>query len=127
MSSTRTKSDHRNPSGSLAPQFSQCKAKRQRLLGKPYMGYKKKYGKLEQTTPKAARSVKSRCNHTVIQQKSKNSFMCGLVTEEERAALHTKFWNMKSWSEKNAFVQGLVSKRSLRKQRKRDDGSNSRK
>lgn len=115
------------PSSSLAPQFSQCKAKRQRLLGKPYMGYKKKYGKLEQTTPKAARSVKSRCNHTVIQQKSKNSFMCGLVTEEERAALHTKFWNMKSWSEKKAFVQGLVSKRSLRKQRKRDDGSNSRK
>lgn len=110
-----------------APQSSQSKARRNRLLGKPYMGYKKKDGKLEQTTPIAGRSVKSRCDHTSIKQKSKNSFMCKLVSEEERAALHFKFWNMKSWSAKKAFIQGLVSRRNLRRQRKRDNRLTSRK
>lgn len=115
------------PSKEPVPQFTQSKARRYRLLGKPYMGYKKKDGKLEQTTPIAGRSVKSRCDHIAVQQKSKNSFMCKLVSEEERAALHYKFWNMKSWSEKKAFIQGLVSRRNLRKQRKRDNRLSSRK
>jgi hypothetical protein len=35
--------------------------------------------------------AKSYCHHTATKQKSKNSFMCGLVSQEERAALHSKF------------------------------------
>lgn len=114
-------------SNSQTVQLGQSTAKRRRLLGKSYIGYKKKDGKLEQNTPKEGRSVKSRCNHTAMKQKSKHTFMCGLVSEEERTALHSKFWNMKAWSDKKAFVQGLVSQRSLRKTRKRDNSITSRK
>lgn len=109
------------PGSSQTPPLGQSMAKRRRLLGKSYMGYKKKDGKLEQNTSKEARSVKSRCSHTAMNKKSKHSFMCGLVSEEERSTLHSKFWNMKTWSEKKAYVQGLVSQRSLRKKRKRDN------
>lgn len=109
------------PGSSQTAPFGQYMAKRCRLLGKSYMGYKKKDGKLEQNTLRKARSVKSRCSHTVMNKKSKHSFMCGLVSEEERSTLHSKFWNMKTWSEKKAFVQGLVSQRSLRKKRKPDN------
>ncbi|CAG9828328.1 unnamed protein product [Diabrotica balteata] len=73
------------------------KAKKRRVSGLSYTGYKKK--------------------------KSDRSFLCNLISENERKSAFKTFWNFSTWSEKKAFVKGLVSTRHIRRRRKKTENN----
>lgn len=62
--------------------------------------------------------MKPRCSHTNIAPKSKNSFLCALVTDEEREKMNKQFWKLKTWAEKITFVKGSAVRRCIRRRRK---------
>ncbi|CAH2004694.1 unnamed protein product [Acanthoscelides obtectus] len=103
------------------------KAKKSRVAGLSYVGYKKSDdGKIKQNCMKTSRSVKERCSHTLCGKKSERSFLCNMVSENDRQRIFKKFWNFSSWPEKKAFVKGLTSTRDVRRRRK-DANNNSKK
>ena len=80
-----------------------------RLQGKDYIGYKRYGNKIEQSEQKLAKSVKERCSHSDVSSKSTRSFMCGVVSDDDRKAIFNQFWNMSSWEAKKTLVKGLVA------------------
>lgn len=68
-----------------------------RLREEPYISFKhNKENNKNQLTPKPRRVVKSRCNHKLLQPKSKNSFLCAMFSEGDRLKLFKDFWKIKS-------------------------------
>ncbi|CAG5033381.1 unnamed protein product [Parnassius apollo] len=65
--------------------------KEARIAGKPYLGYKKLDSKWTACIERPKRVLKSRCSHTIAAPTSKNSFLCALVTDEEREKLTINF------------------------------------
>lgn len=98
------------------------KAKKKRVLGQSYKGYKKfDSGKIVQNCEKSSRTIKQRCAHINTTKKTSRTFMCILISDDERNLLFKKFWNFPTWAEKKAFVMGLVSTRKIRRRRKRTE------
>lgn len=107
-----------------------CTVKRNkaaRVAGKPYLGYKKMSDKWIPCVEKPERILKSRCLHTNTTYKSKNSFLCGLVSDDERKHIHEKFWGLKTWAEKIAFIKTSAVRRCIRRRRKSQQTSLSKK
>ncbi|CAG9794569.1 unnamed protein product [Diatraea saccharalis] len=97
-----------------------CTVKRNkeaRVAGKSYLGYKKLDNKWTACVERPKRVLKPRCSHTSVAPKSKNSFLCALVTDEEREQIHKTFWELKSWPEKITFVKTLAVRRCIRRRR----------
>lgn len=88
-------------------------SQKNRLFGKQCIGYKMVNGKHFQNVPKEKRTIKGRCNHLLINQKSSNSFMCGSFSDGDRKNAFKLFWNMKTWEEKRGFIRGLVTNRPI--------------
>lgn len=93
-------------------------SQKNRLFGKEYIGYKMVNGKHFQNVPKEKRTIKERCNHLLINQKSSNSFMCGSFSDGDRKNAFKLFWKMKTWEEKRGFIRGLVTNRPIMRRRK---------
>lgn len=55
-----------------------------RLAGKEYIGFKMVDGKIVQSVPIGKRTIKPRYNHSLLNQKSSNCFMCGLFSDGDR-------------------------------------------
>ncbi|CAH2090934.1 unnamed protein product [Euphydryas editha] len=94
-----------------------------RVLGKSYLGFKKSNdGKYEPCIEKPKREIKSRCSHTKLNfdSKHKNSFLCASITKEDRKAINSYFWNLKTWAEKKTFVRTAAVRRLIRRRRRRD-------
>jgi len=89
-----------------------------RVAGIPYIGYKLVDGKLTEHFVIDGREIKPRCKHSEKVQKSKNSFMCGLFSEEDRKLLFKQFWSFKTWDKKQGYVKGLVQTREIVRRRK---------
>lgn len=89
-----------------------------RVLGRPYLGFKKLDGKWTACVEKPKRVIKPRCLHTSLIPKSKNSFMCALISDDDRKAIHKQFWRLKTWSEKMAFIKSSAIRRRIRRRRK---------
>lgn len=99
--------------------------KKARVLGEAYLGLKKTNNKkLTPCVEKPKRIIKPRCSHTNLNtnSKAKNSFLCALITDQEREKIHSYFWTLESWAEKKAFVRAAAVRRKIRRRRK---GSNS--
>lgn len=104
---------------------SQTETRKRRVLGLPYMGYKRNGKRVINGIPKGERTIKKRCLHKEQQRYSSRSFLCGKFTEDDRVAAFNRFWKMKSWAEKRAFVKGLVTTRNIKRRRKeREDKNN---
>jgi len=52
-------------------------SRNKRLAGEEYFGFKMVVGKIVQGVLIGKRTIKPRCNHSLLNQKSSNSFMCG--------------------------------------------------
>lgn len=102
-------------------QFSRCSKKLQtknRVAGTSYIGYKLVDGKLTKKCVIDGREIKPRCKHSEKVQKTKNTFLCGLFSEEDRKRLFKQFWSFKTWDEKKGYVRGLVQTREIVRRRK---------
>lgn len=93
-------------------------SQKNRLAGKEYIGFKMVDGKISQSVPIGKRVIKERCNHSLINQKSSNSFMCGLFSDEDRKNAFKFFWKITTWQEKRGYVRGLVTNRQITRRRK---------
>lgn len=93
-------------------------SQKNRLAGKEYIGFKMVDGKISQCVPIGKRVIKERCNHSLINQKSSNSFMCGLFSDEDRKNAFKFFCKIKTWQEKRGYVRGLVTNRPITRRRK---------
>lgn len=92
-----------------------------RVLGEAYLGFKKiNDDKYKPCVDRPKRTLKPRCLHSKLStdQKSKNAFMCALITDEEREAIHAYFWNLKTWAEKKTFVKSAAVRRGIRRRRR---------
>lgn len=90
------------------------KAKKKRVLGQSYIEYKEfEDGKIAQNCKKSSRSVKQNCDHMNTTKGTSRTFMCKVISEDERNLLFKNFWNFPTWTEKKAFVMGLVSTREI--------------
>ncbi|KAJ2948043.1 hypothetical protein O0L34_g9841 [Tuta absoluta] len=89
------------------------KNKAARVLGKAYVGYKKIGDKYKQCIEKPAKIMKARCLHTNTEFKTSQTFLCAIVSEEERIKLHLDFWNLKTWDEKKAYIKALAVRREI--------------
>lgn len=69
---------------------------------------------------KPKRIIKPRCSHSNLNtnSKAKNSFLCALITDQEREKIHSYFWTLESWAEKKAFVRAAAVRRKIRRRRK---------
>lgn len=101
--------------------------KKARVLGEAYLGYKKVNNRYKQCVEKPERMKKARCSHTKLVSRSKHSFMCNTITEEERRMIHSYFWNLKTWAEKKTFVKAAAVRRGIRRRRLRDSISSAKK
>ncbi|CAG4955072.1 unnamed protein product [Parnassius apollo] len=94
-----------------------------RVLGKSYLGFKKSdNGKYKPCVEKPKREIKPRCSHTKLNtdSKHKNSFLCASITEEDRKAIHSYFWGLKTWAQKKTFVRTAAVRRLIRHRRRKD-------
>ncbi|KAH9632643.1 hypothetical protein HF086_008470 [Spodoptera exigua] len=101
--------------------------KEARIAGKSYLGYKKLANKWTACVEKPERILKPRCSHTCLAPKSKNSFLCALVSDEEREQIHKHFWKLRTWPEKMAFIKALAVRRCIRRRRTSQQRSTSKK
>ncbi|CAH0716672.1 unnamed protein product, partial [Brenthis ino] len=101
--------------------------KKARVAGKSYLGYKKLANKWTACVEKPARILKPRCVHTCVVPKTKYSFLCALVTNEEREQIHKHFWKLKTWPEKIAFIRAAAVRRCIRRRRKSQQNSTNKK
>lgn len=90
-----------------------------RILGRDYMGYKKIRNGIIQDVLKESRKMGNRCGHNSIKKKSDRTFLCRLISENDRENLFNYFWNLPTWPEKKMYIKGLVSTRNIRKRRSR--------
>lgn len=67
---------------------------------------------------KKKRIIKERCNHTIVNQKSSNSFMCGLFSDADHKNVFKLFWKMNTWQEKRGYIRSLVTNRPIMRRRK---------
>lgn len=90
-----------------------------RLRGKQYTGYERSREKIvTHATLRAAKKIKPRCSHRQPKKELKNSFLCSLISQEDRKNIFSFFWKLGSWGEKKVFVRGLVNTRPIRRRRK---------
>lgn len=89
-----------------------------RVAGKPYLGYKKLNDKWIPCVEKPERVLKPRCLHSNVTAKSIHSFLCALVSDDERQKIHKQFWEFKTWPEKIAFIKASAVRRCIRRRRK---------
>lgn len=94
------------------------KATTNRVQGLEYMGYQKMHQKSDNRVLKPARSIGPRCKHTAIEAKSKSSYMCGAFSKQDRYFAFDRYWDLKTWPEKRAYVRGLVTTRDVKRRRK---------
>lgn len=93
-------------------------SQKKRLAGKEYIGFKMVDGKISLSVPIGKRVIKNRCNHSLVNQKISNSFLCGLFSDEDRNNAYKFFWKIKTWQEKRGYVRGLVTNRPITRRRK---------
>lgn len=72
-----------------------------RVRGKSYEGYKRSKENIVSNTPRNKRQLKTRCGHPAKEKLHKNSFLCFNISDDERKEIHSKFWKLATWSEKN--------------------------
>ncbi|CAG5019360.1 unnamed protein product [Parnassius apollo] len=100
--------------------------KKARVSDKSYLGFKKSdNGKYKPCVEKPKREIKPRCSHTKLNTdtKHKNSFLCASITEEDRKAIHSYFWGLKTRAEKKTFMKTAAVRRLIRCRRRKDQTS----
>lgn len=84
------------------------KTKRQRMEGKPYMGYSRKDGKVSYNIPREARKLGPACkSKECVRVKNKH---CSKITEEARLKIFKNFWDEMNWDQRKVFVINHVKK-----------------
>lgn len=88
-----------------------------RMKGKQYLGYRRppNQTKTFHDCTREARSIGPSCTASFCVKSKKR--MCNQISEENRKALFTKFWNELTWDERKIFVCNLVSKEEPRQRR----------
>lgn len=79
--------------------------KRQRMMGKEYLGFRKIEGKYVQDIAKPERKLEMPCSSERCT--SSKVFYCNVFTEEVRKKIFDEFWAM-SWKEKKLYVLTLI-------------------
>ncbi|XP_045484411.1 uncharacterized protein LOC123689220 [Pieris rapae] len=97
--------------------------KRQRMMGKEYLGFRKIDGKYVQDIAKPNRKLNMmRCSSERCT--SSKVFCCNIFTEEMRMKIFDEFWAM-TWKEKKLYVLTLIDTQDTQRKTK-GAGSNSR-
>ncbi|XP_050498559.1 uncharacterized protein LOC126879520 [Diabrotica virgifera virgifera] len=88
-------------------EWKRYKNKKLRMKGEVYMGFSKKSGKIKQSMPRKAKSLKEACTS----KKCRNSKLryCKEFTEQCRSHIFKKFWGM-TWDQRKVFVASHVFK-----------------
>lgn len=101
------------------------KTYKNRVSGEKYTGYKRTpLNVITHDQNRDARAIKCRCPHNSLpKRKTKSSFMCAQIKDEDRKHIFDNFWKkLKTWPEKKAYVKGLVTSRDIRRRRKQVTG-----
>uniref|UniRef100_A0A2H1WLH6 SFRICE_019922 n=1 Tax=Spodoptera frugiperda TaxID=7108 RepID=A0A2H1WLH6_SPOFR len=100
--------------------WKRMKNKRQRMMGKEYIGFKKEGTKFVQNDPKPARVMGPLCMSTRCF--GGKAMYCSKLTEEVRSEIFNNYWKM-TWQEKKMYISSMVDKKPTCR---RSNGSNSR-
>lgn len=93
-----------------------------RLQRLPYLGYKVQDKKKVTRSVKNARTMSEKiCSHALTTAVSANSFLCGSFNKFERKRTFYEFWTLSSWEKKKAYMCGLVTTRTIRKRRVKEE------
>jgi len=95
--------------------------KEKRAAGESYIGWSRaKSGEPAQPKNRQQREIGPRCVHNALESKSRQSIVCGQIEESDRMRIFKVIWAFKSWTEKKAYLRGLVATRCAHKRRKND-------
>ncbi|CAH2095417.1 unnamed protein product [Euphydryas editha] len=97
-------------------------SRKNRMLGKEYLGYKKIGNKYRQTESKPERTMGPLCNSQFC-ARSKVLF-CSHLTQDMRLSIFNKYWSM-SWLQKKIFVSSMVDKTDTQRKTKGTDSRRS--
>ncbi|CAH0731344.1 unnamed protein product, partial [Brenthis ino] len=85
------------------------KAKKLRMLGEEYVGYRKPKGcKATQDQVRLAKILGPPCTSSFCQKSKLRG--CQRFEEETRKSIHDKFWKTMNWDQRRVYVAGLVTR-----------------
>lgn len=93
-------------------------SRKNRMLGKEYVGFKKIDNKYVQQENKPKRTMGPLCNSQFCARSK--VFFCSHLTQEIRSSIFNKFWSM-TWSQKKIFVSSMVDKTEIKRKIKGTD------
>lgn len=89
--------------------WKKTKAKKLRMLGEEYIGYRKPKGcKAVQDQTRSAKILGPRCTSNFCQKSMVRS--CQKFEEETRKSIHYTFWKTMNWDQRRVYVAGLVTR-----------------
>jgi hypothetical protein len=81
-----------------------------RAQGKSYSGIQKAKGGAAKVVEKDAKAMGLKCPETSFCNTTKNTvFQCKILSEGQRAKIHSNFWEKNEWNWKKSYIKSLVT------------------